>query len=31
MNTELLNIVDELELKASYAKSDFNYLKASMY
>lgn len=31
MNTELLNIVDELQLKASYAKSDFNYLKASMY
>lgn len=31
MNTELLNIVDELQLKAYYAKMKFNYLKASMY
>ena len=31
MNQELLDIVDELQFKADYAKLKFNYLKASMY
>lgn len=31
MNTELLKIVDELELKASNAKLKFNHLEAGMY